>query len=87
MTPMSYLMGLSEGTPNNEFVSGPMRSKVIRVLDILWEERSFVMHMQRSLQIRKGTIITWITAGERRLTGFTKMVSYFNDMFYLANNY
>ena len=87
MTLVSYLMGLIKGTPNNKFVSGPMRPKVVRVLDILWEERSFIMHTQRSLQIRKGTIITWITVGERRLTGFTKMVSYFNDMFYLANNY
>ena len=70
MTPMSYLMGLIEGTPNNEFVSGPTRPEVTRALEILREERSFVIHAQRSLQIREGTLITQINAGERRLMGF-----------------
>ena len=87
MTLVSYLMGLIKGTPNNKFVSGPMRPKVVRVLDILWEERLFIMHTQRSLQIRKGTIIVRITVGERRLTGFTETVSYLNDIFHPADNY
>ena len=63
-------MGLIEGTPNNEFVSGPTRPEVTRALEILREERSFVIHAQRSLQIREGTLIAQINAGERRLMGF-----------------
>ena len=69
-TPIAYLMGLIEGTPNNEFVSGPTRPEVARALEILREERAFVMHAQRSLQIREGTLIARINAGERRLMGF-----------------
>ena len=70
MTPVAYLMGLIEGVPNNEFVSGPTQLKVTRALEILRKERVFVMHAQRSLQIREGTLIARINAGERRLMGF-----------------
>ena len=63
-TPVSYLMGLIEGTPNNEFVSGPTQPEVTRALEILREERSFVIQAQRSLQIREGTLIARINAGE-----------------------
>ena len=53
--PVAYLIGLIEGMPNNKFVSGPTRPEVTRVLEILREEKSFVIHTQRSLQIREGT--------------------------------
>ena len=39
-------------------------------MEVLREERSFVIHTQRSLQIREGTLITHINADERRLMGF-----------------
>ncbi|ETW86448.1 hypothetical protein HETIRDRAFT_423676 [Heterobasidion irregulare TC 32-1] len=41
-TPIVYMMGLIEGTPNTEFVSGPTRPEIQRTLEILEEERSFV---------------------------------------------
>ncbi|ETW82566.1 hypothetical protein HETIRDRAFT_426194 [Heterobasidion irregulare TC 32-1] len=63
-TPVAYMMGLIEGTPNTEFMSGPTRPEIQRALEILEEERSFVRHAQRALQIREGTIIARINAGE-----------------------
>ncbi|ETW80149.1 hypothetical protein HETIRDRAFT_428410 [Heterobasidion irregulare TC 32-1] len=68
-TPVAYMMGLIEGTPNTEFVSGPTRPEIQRALEILEEERSFVRHTQRALQIREGTLIARINAGERKLIG------------------
>ena len=84
--PVSYLMGLIEGTPNNEFVSGPTRPEVTRALEILREERSFVMHAQRSLQIREGTLIARINAGERRLMGLDHARP-LHDAFHPADDY
>ncbi|ETW82073.1 hypothetical protein HETIRDRAFT_101409 [Heterobasidion irregulare TC 32-1] len=72
MTPVSYMMGLIEGTLNTEFVSGPTWPEVRRALEILEEERSFVRHAQRALQIREGTLIARINAGERRLMGLNQ---------------
>ncbi|ETW78763.1 hypothetical protein HETIRDRAFT_104122 [Heterobasidion irregulare TC 32-1] len=40
-TPVVYMMGLIEGTPNTEFVLGPTRPEIQRALEILEEERSF----------------------------------------------
>ena len=86
--PVSYLMGLIEGQPSNEFVSGPTRPEVERALEVLREERSFVMHAQRSLQIREGTIIARIVNGQRRLMGFDEprpLINTFNpaDDYYM----
>ena len=85
-TPVSYLMGLIEGTPNNEFVSGPTQPEVTRALEILREERSFVIHAQRSLQIREGTLIARINAGERQLMGFDDARP-LHDAFHPADDY
>ena len=79
-------MGLIEGQPSNEFVSGPTRPEVERALEILREERSFVMHAQRSLQIREGTIIARISAGQRRLMGFNEPRP-LDNTFHPANDY
>ena len=84
--PVAYLMGLIEGMPNNKFVSGPTRPEVTRVLEILREEKSFVIHTQRSLQIREGTLIARINAGERRLMGFNK-ARLLANIFDPADNY
>ena len=84
-TPVSYLMGLIEGTPNNKFVFGPTQPGVTRALEILREERAFVMHAQRSLQIREGTLITRINTGERRLMGFND--AGLRDVFHPADDY
>ena len=84
-TPVSYLMGLIEGTPNNKFVFGPTQPGVTRALEILREERAFVMHAQRSLQIREGTLITRINTGERRLMGFDDVG--LRDTFHPTNDY
>ena len=79
-------MGLIEGTPNNEFVSGPTRPEVTRALEILREERSFVIRAQRSLQIREGTLIARINAGEWRLMGFDDARP-LRDAFHPADDY
>ncbi|ETW75885.1 hypothetical protein HETIRDRAFT_430369 [Heterobasidion irregulare TC 32-1] len=81
-TPVAYMMGLIEGTPNTEFVSGPTRPEIQRALEILEEERSFVRHAQRALQIREGTIITRINAGERKLMGLQNL----RDSFHPADD-
>ncbi|ETW75983.1 hypothetical protein HETIRDRAFT_455604 [Heterobasidion irregulare TC 32-1] len=77
-TPVVYMMGLIEGTPNPEFVSGPTRPEIQRALEILEEERSFVRHAQRALQIRKGTIIARINARERKLMGLQTLQDSFH---------
>ncbi|ETW76864.1 hypothetical protein HETIRDRAFT_118995 [Heterobasidion irregulare TC 32-1] len=81
-TPVAYMMGLIEGTPNTEFVSGPTRPEIQRALEILKEERSFVRHAQRALQIREGTIIARINAGERKLMGLQNL----RDSFHPADD-
>ncbi|ETW77375.1 hypothetical protein HETIRDRAFT_118453 [Heterobasidion irregulare TC 32-1] len=81
-TPVAYMMGLIEGTPNTEFVSGPTRPEIQRALEILEEERSFVRHAQRALQIREGTIIARINAGERKLMGLQNL----RDSFHPADD-
>ncbi|ETW87770.1 hypothetical protein HETIRDRAFT_100076 [Heterobasidion irregulare TC 32-1] len=84
-TPVAYMMGLIEGTPNTEFVSGPTQPEIQRALEILEEERSFVRHAQRALQIREGTLIARINAGERRLMGLNQTTC-LQDSFHPAND-
>ncbi|ETW85244.1 hypothetical protein HETIRDRAFT_424615 [Heterobasidion irregulare TC 32-1] len=84
-TPVAYMMGLIEGTPNTEFVSGPTRPEVRRALEILEEERSFVRHAQRALQIREGTLIARINAGERKLIGLDQTTP-LQDTFHPADD-
>ncbi|ETW79951.1 hypothetical protein HETIRDRAFT_117063 [Heterobasidion irregulare TC 32-1] len=81
-TPVAYMMGLIEGTPNTEFVSGPTRPEIQRALEILEEERSFVRHAQRALQIREGTIIARINAGQQKLMGLQNL----RDSFHPADD-
>ncbi|ETW79297.1 hypothetical protein HETIRDRAFT_453743 [Heterobasidion irregulare TC 32-1] len=84
-TPVAYMMGLIKGTPNTEFVSGPTRPEVQRALEILEEERSFVRHAQRALQIWEGTLIAHINAGKRRLMGLNQ-TPHLQDSFHPADN-
>ncbi|ETW87779.1 hypothetical protein HETIRDRAFT_100082 [Heterobasidion irregulare TC 32-1] len=84
-TPVAYMMGLIEGTPNTEFMSGPTRLEIQRALEILEEERAFVWHMQRALQIRKGTLIARINAGKRRLIGLNQPM-HLHDFFHPADD-
>ena len=84
-TPVAYLMGLIEGMPNNEFISRPTQPEVTQALEILREERVFIMHTQRSLQIREGTLIARINVGERRLMGFDDVG--LRDIFHPTNDY
>ncbi|ETW82054.1 hypothetical protein HETIRDRAFT_115654 [Heterobasidion irregulare TC 32-1] len=58
--PVTYLMGLIEGSPSTEFVS-------------------------RALQIREGTLIARINAGERRLIGLDH-IQPLHDTFHPADN-
>ncbi|ETW76459.1 hypothetical protein HETIRDRAFT_429907 [Heterobasidion irregulare TC 32-1] len=62
-TPVTYLMGLIEGSPSTEFVLGPTWPEIQRALEILEEERAFVQHAQSALQMREGTLIARINAG------------------------
>ncbi|ETW87792.1 hypothetical protein HETIRDRAFT_114754 [Heterobasidion irregulare TC 32-1] len=82
---IAYIMGLIEGTPNTEFVSGPTRPEIQRALEILEEERSFVQHAQRALQIREGILIARINAGERRLMGLNQ-TPHLQDSFHPADD-
>lgn len=86
-TPVSYLMGLIEDTPNNKFTLELTQAKITRAIKVLQKKRSFVTHAQRSLQIREGTIIAQINTGERRLIKLNETVTYLNDTFHPTNNY